>query len=87
MAPQTLLVDPDGRGRGKSPILVECDFVTNATKGGLISEGVSLWLKYLKKSCQITIRNIRSKKKMVKIVIVFGDLCQSEKSSEIEPLL
>ena len=38
MVPQTLLVDPDGRGRGKGPILVDCDFVTNATKGGLISE-------------------------------------------------
>ena len=31
MVPQTLLVDPDGRGRGKGPILVQCDFATNAT--------------------------------------------------------
>ena len=31
---QTLVMDFDGKGKGSLPILVECDFSTNATKVG-----------------------------------------------------
>jgi len=55
----------------------------NAAKGSLISESFSIWLKSLKKKCQITTLFMWKVLMLVIWHLLFADLSQSEKLSEV----